>query len=324
MSSHAAPRVNLVEARRTAGTWPGMRALVKSACRVVPPLRRVLDRLDYYRQFERFCPLGHFYSPVPAPDATPFEPASPPMDGLAGIDLNHERQLQTLRQMAASFPEMPFQDLAQPGLRYQFQNPFFTYADASLLYGLLRLLRPRRMIEIGSGWSSAVTLDTNERFLDNAMRCTFVDPDPSRLVSLLKPGDVERLQIIPDRVQQIDRSLFDELGDGDVLFVDSSHVTKVGSDVNFLLFEVFPRLAPGVHVHVHDVFYPFEYPREWITGGRGWNEAYLIRAFLQDNRAWEITCFGHYLQHACPAELRQSMPLAMRSTAQSLWLKKVI
>src|SRR5690606_30211210 len=106
-----------------------------------------------------------------------------------------------------------------------------------------------RLIEVGSGYSTAVTLDTNELFLENSIHVTCIDPHPELLLSLLKPGDRERITVIGTKVQDVDAAMFDSLSAGDVLFLDSTHVSKVDSDVNFLLFDVLPRLKPGVWIH---------------------------------------------------------------------------
>jgi hypothetical protein len=115
---------------------------------------------------------------------------------------------------------------------------------------------------------------------------------------------------------------FENLDENDVLFIDSSHVAKIGSDVNFLMFEVLPRLKPGVIIHLHDIFWPFEYPQSWIDEGRAWNEAYLIRAFLQFNEAFEVLLFNSYLGQRQGDLVRGIMPRFMRTTGASLWLRK--
>jgi Methyltransferase domain len=150
------------------------------------------------------------------------------------------------------------------------------------------------VIEIGSGYSSVALLDVNQRHLDNAIACTFVEPYPELLESLLRPGDRERIRIHPHPVQDVGREVVAPLRAGDVLVVDSTHVLKTGSDVNTILFEILPALASGVYIHFHDVFYPFEYPREWVYQERAWNEVYARRAFLQYNDAFEIVYFNHF------------------------------
>jgi hypothetical protein len=112
------------------------------------------------------------------------------------------------------------------------------------------------------------------------------------------------------------------LRSGDVLFVDSSHVAKIGSDVNSLFFDVLPNLAPGVVVHVHDIHYPFEYPKDWVFEGRAWNEAYLLRAFLTMNTDYEILLFNSYLSCFHIDEVAQLMPGWRINPGGSIWLRR--
>jgi predicted O-methyltransferase YrrM len=187
---------------------------------------------------------------------------------------------------------------------------------------MIRHFRPRRVVEVGSGFSSALMLDTNELHCDPPMQLTFVDPHPDRLDGLLRPHDRGAVRLIAAPVQGVALDLFDALGAGDFLFVDSSHVSAPGSDVNHLLFTALPRLRPGVVVHFHDVFYPFEYPPEWIREGRAWNELYTLRAFLQYNAAFEVLLFNSYLGYRHADLIRRQMPLMGVNPGGSLWLRK--
>jgi hypothetical protein len=170
-------------------------------------------------------------------------------------------------------------------------------------------------------------LDTNERFMDRSMRLTFVEPESGRLRKLLKPDDHQAVTIIERRIQQIDLSIIEELAANDILFVDSSHVSKAGSDVNHILFELLPRLKSGVLVHFHDIRYPFEYPKEWFELGVSWNEAYLVRAFLQFNQTFRIRFWNDYMLRFHADAIRQRMPLCLGEPAfgvhGSLWLQRV-
>ena len=114
-------------------------------------------------------------------------------------------------------------------------------------------------------------------------------------MSLLRSGDLDKHEVIPKVVQDVPLSRFDELRKNDILFIDSSHVSKTGSDVNYIFFEILPRLRSGVLIHVHDVPYPFEYGEDIVYEGRAWNEAYVLRAFLQFNRAFELLLYPSYL-----------------------------
>jgi predicted O-methyltransferase YrrM len=205
-------------------------------------------------------------------------------------------------------------------------NSWFGAADGLFLHLMVRLARPRRAIEVGSGFSTLVMMDTNEQFFDGGIRLTFIEPNPERLLSRLRPGDEQRADIIEQPVQDADPSLFRQLGAGDILFIDSSHVAKVGSDVNYLLFSVLPQLAPGVLVHFHDVPYPFEYPEDWIRYGFAWNEAYMLRAFLQYNSEFRVRLWNSYVARRHRDFLNTRMPLCAGGldfgVGGSLWLER--
>lgn len=267
---------------------------------------------------------GHFYSPIPdlvdiwQRQSEIFRmPAEIP-----GIDLDPSRQLHLLERLATQYPGMPFTDREQPGLRYYFNNPNFSYGESIVLFCMMKLLRPRRIIEIGSGHSTCVILDTNELAFGGVISCSFIEPYPELLLSLMKPGDQERVQVLSRPVQAVDLTMFSQLEANDILFVDSSHVSKTGSDVNHIFFEILPRLAAGVYVHFHDIMVGFEYPQEWLYQGRAWNEAYLMRAFLQYNATFSVEFFNSYLGHFHRAALTRALPLSDRNPGTSLWLKK--
>jgi hypothetical protein len=270
-------------------------------------------------------PPGHFYSPIPALEEIERDRDrifAPPPTQLPGIDLNGEYQLALVEAFAPYHDDMPFADERQPGLRYWFRNPAYSYTDAIFLHAMIRHHRPRRIIEVGSGYSSCVTLDTNERWFDNTIACTFVEPYPKLLRSLLAPDDEKRIEIIGERVQDVPVARFRELQGNDILFIDSTHVSKTGSDVNYLFFEVLPALAPGVLVHVHDIFYPFEYPSRWVMEGRAWNENYLLRAFLQFNTAFRIELFANWLATFHREVLLARLPKCAGNLGGNIWLRR--
>lgn len=293
------------------------------------PLKRPLRRM-YYRYKGRLraagvWPPGHFYSPIPAKEEIEEylerRGAELPAE-LPGIDLRPEAQRELLAEYARYYPELPFAEQPRVGLRYYFENDFFSYADAIFLYSFLRHFQPRLVIEVGSGFSSALMLDTAERFLEPRPRFVFVEPYPDRLEQLLRPDDRQYVTIYRERLQRLDLALFDELEAGDLLFVDSSHVLKCGSDVHRLFFEILPQLPSGVVVHFHDVFYPFEYPAHWLREGRYWNEDYFLRAFLYGNSLWEIVFFNTYVAHFFREDLARLMPLCLRNPGGSLYLRR--
>jgi Methyltransferase domain len=302
--------------------------IIKSVVMKHPAVREILGERDSLRMEvskQGFVSPGHFYSPIPSlaevrnDERRIFE--SVPRE-LPGIDLRESKQLELLKDLVQYYVEMPFQPQKIEGLRYYFENPAYSYSDGILLHCMIRILRPKRMIEIGSGYSSCVTLDTNERFFEGSISTTFIEPYPELLLSLIHERDRKTIEIIPRRLQDVELSEFDRLEENDILFVDSTHVSKVGSDVNRIVFDILPRLAPGVHVHFHDIFYPFEYPKEWIYQGRAWNEAYLLRAFLQYNASFCIVLMNTMLERYHEAFFLDKMPLCLRNPGGSLWIRK--
>jgi predicted O-methyltransferase YrrM len=274
-------------------------------------------------EWMKLYPPGHFYSPLPstAEVAEAYERGGfgPPF---AGIDLREPEQLALLDTFAGFYREQPFPEKPAEGWRYYLNNPSYGHFDGITLYSMLRHLQPRRIIEVGSGFSSAAMLDLNQHVFGGRMALTFIDPDMARLRQLLRPDDASRVTLIEKRVQEVPLEAFDALEANDVLFVDSSHVAKIGSDVNRLFFDVFPRLRAGVHIHIHDVSGFLEYPREWFEEGRAWNEQYVLRAFLMFNRAFEVVMFTRFLFHFHQAFFRERMPLCARGGGGQMWLRK--
>jgi len=277
-------------------------------------------------------PPGHYYSPIPSQqDIDNSRLQDPCPKTIPAIDLNLAAQLELLGTLTPFYDEQPFSLHATPGTRYHFTNNVYPCADAIVLYCLLRKFRPRRLIEVGSGWSTCVILDTADQFLANSMRLTLIEPYPDRLFSLVFPGDLDSVDLRVQRIQDVPLSLFEALEEDDVLFVDSSHVSKTGSDVNRLVLEVLPRLAAGVHIHIHDVHYPFEYPEGWVQQGWAWNETFLIRAFLQYSRAFTVEFFTDMLRKCQTQRLAIDFPLLLESPGVtdprisppgSFWLRK--
>lgn len=272
-----------------------------------------------------FVPPGHFYSPVPSRediDAYRAATSRPRPDALEAIDLRLDAQSELLDTFLAFYADQPFPLERSDETRYWFENHSFSYGDALALHCMLRAVRPRRVVEVGSGWSSCVLLDTCERFLDWQPEVTLIEPYPHQLHLLVRPGDLDRVRLVSEPVQQVPLSEFAVLERDDVLFIDSTHVARVGSDVNREIFEILPALQPGVYVHFHDVFYPFDYPLDWVEEGRGWNEAYVLRAFLEYNDVFEIVLWNDLIAQRFADRLARDFPLWTRNTGGSFWLRK--
>lgn len=221
------------------------------------------------------------------------------------------------------YKELPFDIHKKENLRYYFENPNYSYSDAIFLYCMIRYTKPKKIIEVGSGYSSCVILDTNELFFNGAISCSFIEPYPQLLLSLIKDRDKNKIELVQNNLQDVDINKFSELSKGDILFIDSTHVSKINSDVNFIFFDILPRIKSGVYIHFHDIFYPFEYPKEWIYEGRAWNEDYMLRAFLQYNDSFKIQFFNTFLEYFYRDKFINDMPLCMKNPGGSIWIKKI-
>jgi len=283
-------------------------------------------------------PIGHPMSPIPDMKEVRKRAETiyrADVTEIPGVNLNTDAQLALLSSLAKYLKDVPLQEQAKEGFRFSFNNFFFTGIDAILLYSLLRHYKPKRVVEISSGFSSAVMLDTREAFPEIGTEFTFIEPYPQKLNALIKDDDRKSCTIIEEFMQDVDISHFTDLRENDMIFVDTSHQMKVGSEVLYLFFEIMPRLKPGVMIHFHDIFWPFEYPEEWVEVGRSWNESYGLRTFLQYNDNFEILFFNSYLGNIHKKIVNEKLPFFDNDAEDntraggnfysggSLWLRKM-
>ncbi len=254
-------------------------------------------------------PIGHFYSPIASPEDLREREARiwSQVEAMPGIDLNIEGQLALLNDLRpyVSLIDYPVDQPDDP-TTYFYGNDQYPVLDAEFLFTALCHFKPREVVEVGSGFSSLVTADVNRRIFGKKMAFSCIEPYPRQF---LLDGIDGITRLVRQKVEDVDVSFFDRLGAGDILIIDSSHVAKIGSDVNHLFFEVLPRVRPGVLVHVHDIFLPDEYHKVWmIDQGRNWNEQYLLRAFLQGNKQWEIVWAAHFMGTRYQQQVRETFP----------------
>ena len=319
-------RITLLAAEERA-TAASARATVLAELDAASAERAALaERVGAAEAGEReWVPTGHYYSAVPSKDhlakhRSRITGADPSV--LPGVDLRLAQQealLDELEKLQAgiSFPEDPAE-----GYRYHFDNEMYAYTDGLFLSLMAQHLRPRRVIEIGSGYSSACLLDTADRFPPGPTSFTFVEPYPERLLSLLGPDEVANVEIIEDEVQSVPLARFAELEAGDLLLIDSTHTVKAGGDVNHLFFDVLPVLRSGVIVHVHDIQPGFEYLWMWLEQGRAWAEAYLLRAFLQYNDTFEILLWPSLMASRDPAGWEKRFRFGPDRTGGAIYLRR--
>lgn len=282
---------------------------------------RLLMARPSLRGVLRFPP-GHFYSPLL--DIEKLVRQRDLTTELAlweQVPLRQAAQEIFYKELLRDYPPLPFPLNKGVDFRYFRSNPFFSVGDAFVLSGILRKYTPTRVIEVGCGYSSAVMLDTMQHCaVDFEVTC--IDPFPERLLALLSTDDHEQIQIIAREVQCVPIETFDHLDSNDVLFIDSSHVLKVGSDVTHLFMRVLPRLKPGVLIHVHDIFFPFAYPDSWLEEGRAWNESLALRTLLIGNPGLEIIAFNSFASFEMPELFAQLFPLFVSGGSCGLWLRK--
>lgn len=269
---------------------------------------------------------GHFHSAIPSRKSLKKREAAiwnQPQRTIPGIDLREDEQLKLLHQFEAYYAEQPWSPTRSASNRYYFENGFYCHSDGLFLYYMMRHFRPKRIMEAGSGFSTAAMLDVNERFFENSIELTCIEPHPERLQSLLRQEDRKRIVLLDTELQDVPLQQFQSLEAGDFLFIDSTHVLKIGSDVHYLLSQILPSLQPGVYVHIHDIFYPFQYPRTWVMdSGMCWNEAYALQAFLQFNNAFQIVMFNTFLEEFHKAWFEEKMPLCLRNKGGSIWIRR--
>ncbi len=269
-------------------------------------------------------PDGHFYSTIPSEkELESYSPAGfEKIIESNSIDYNIDKQLANLHDLINVESEFPFPKDKSKGFRYYYDNPFFNISDGFFYSAFLKAFKPKKIIEVGSGFSSALLLDTIDRDTDYNPQVTFIEPYNERLLSLLRMNDVENCKIEKSFVQSTKIEEFQKLEDGDLLFIDSSHVSKFGSDLNFILFNVLPNLNEGVFVHFHDIFDNFEYPQHWLKEGRFWNENYLLRSFLSFNNIWSIEIFARFIHKRFNEVISNETPFLLCHPGGSLYIRR--
>ena len=250
----------------------------------------------------------HFYEPLPDFRAITAEQINRRRT-YSGIDFNWEEQLALLNELARYREELATID-------FDFENDFFNGFDAAIYYSLIRHLQPARIIEIGGGYSTQIAAIALARNGKGRLSCVEPYPEARLLNANLN------VEVMQKRVEEIDVDFFACLEANDILFIDSSHAVRFGSDVCYEFLEVLPRLKPGVWIHVHDIFFPHDYPAEWLLDRRlALNEQYLLEAFLAFNKNFVTQLTNHWI---CLDHADAASPLWSNDTrASSFWMKRV-
>lgn len=284
-----------------------------------------VQKLISYRKLQGMFPAGHYYSPIPSKEDInlAIRDVNREVHPISDIDLQDEHQENLLNDFSNYYQNLKFTEEKSKANRYFYNNDWFSYSDSIFLFSFIQHFKPSKIIEVGSGFSSAVMLDTRNQF-NLEIEIDFIEPFPARLNTLLSIQDKASSRLFECPVQAMDVDVFSKLKAGDLLFIDSSHVLKAGSDLYHIMFNILPILKKGVFVHFHDIFYPFEYPDKWLRQGRFWNENYMLRAFLSHNKDWNIELFASYANLKFDKLIEEKFPLCAKNHGGSLYLRKAI
>jgi hypothetical protein len=262
-------------------------------------LIKLYDKL--FRIFQKFgfhIIPNHYYFPIPDTRALKDELWVQPQE-MVGININDEMQTNLLSDFHSKFnkeyDKFPEKQTNIP-YKYFIDNHLFSSVDGEIYYCMIRHFKPKKIIEVGGGYSTYLAAEAilkNKEKNGKESELIIIDPYPNKILQKGFPG---LSKVIKSKVEDVNYSLYKELGENDILFIDSSHVLKMGNDVQYLYLEVLPRLNKGVLIHIHDIYLPQHYPKEWlIKEYRFWDEQYLLQMFLTYNNEFEIVMCNNYL-----------------------------
>jgi hypothetical protein len=292
---------------------------------VAAAIRRAMQGPDGSSHFRAWEEQGLHITPVsfyePVPDVRLLQEGlwirpSP----LQGIDMNEAAQIhlvsEVFPQWVDEFSDIPDQRRGEDA--FFLGNGMFDGTDALAYYCLIRHLQPSQIIEVGTGFSTALAVRALKK--NGRGDIIAIDPYPSTKTLVLS----DRLtELIISPVQEVDPEIFTRLSTGDILFIDSSHVSRIGSDVNYLVLEVLPRLPGGVLVHFHDIFLPLDYPKDWVLEKRRfWTEQYLLQAFLAFNSEYEVFLANSFLGMKHQDVLKSTFPTSPWWGGGSFWIRR--
>lgn len=248
----------------------------------------------------------HYYQPLINPKKYLKRPLSD-IRNLPGLDLNIEQQLDLLKSFNFNDELLKIPEKKQDDNKYFHLNKFYELADAEYLYNLIRHFKPKRIIEIGSGFSTlmarnAIEENENEN-PDYSCKHICIEPFENKWLKSLN------IELIKAKVESLDKGIFKELERNDVLFIDSSHVIRPQGDVLFEILELLPLLNSGVLIHFHDIYSPRDYPDYLLNKHILWNEQYLLEAFLSNNKEYEIIGALNYLSCNYKSQLSEKCPV---------------
>ena len=286
---------------------------------VAPRLRFIVHNPDHFKYCEaqgyHVTPV-HFYQPIP--DTRELAKRYPGRSALTGIEWHIDEQLHYLckvfPQYAADTHNFACEKLDEE--TFYLDNGQFVGIDPHIYYCMIRQFCPKHIIEVGAGFSTLVAAQA-AKFLDS-VSITAIEPYPREFIA----QGIHGIEHIPEKVEDVPITRFEQLQANDILFIDSSHVIRTGGDVCHLILNVLPQLQSGVIVHVHDIFLPYDYPQQWTLQDQTfWTEQYLIQAYLIHNQRVHILLANHFLEREYAEDLKRIFPYAQSWTGGSLWFR---
>ena len=297
------------------------------------PAGRFLEMMERAKAFGQnaqvgaHSPAGHYYSPVVDPsqiESYYAQSSATSVDELraSGIAIDLDAMEAFWEANRAFIAASPWTDNADSGHRYFYDGGPYPRGDANTVRAVMNHFRPKRVIEVGSGFSSAAILDTAEELGLDEFTLTCIEPYPQRLKGQLRESDYARVEILEEGVQTVAVDRFDQLEAGDICFIDSTHVLKTGSDVHQELFRIVPRLKPGVMLHFHDCRFPFEYSRKQVFDKNySWNEVYAVRALLMHSSKFRIFFWGSLFEKSNPELVKETLPAYSLNPGSAIWIE---
>lgn len=276
-------------------------------------LARKFARTSFHfleRHFDLHVTANGYYSPIPSVKDLPEDIYERPFS-LVGVDMNETGQLAILDEV---FPK--YQDEYVPS-----QNGGLSLADAYVLYATIRERKPKKMIEIGGGDSTLIAMRAVEANRAEGHDCKFICIEPYPRPFLLEANWPD-YDLVIELVQDIPVS---EFSDAEIVFIDSSHVSKLGSDVNYEMLEILPHTPVGCFIHWHDIVIPTNYCKDWTaSSSQFWNESYMLHAFLLYNKSFSVRWAARYMKRLHPEALHKRFPyLTEEHRLTSFWVERV-
>ncbi|KKQ75737.1 MAG: hypothetical protein US96_C0005G0010 [Candidatus Woesebacteria bacterium GW2011_GWB1_38_5b] len=282
------------------------------------------DNFDYWQNRGFYIIPKHFYQPIP--DTSEIESSYFKRKfSMVGVNMDEKKQLQILDRFKkfdneySAFKKIKKGVDDQDDPNFYFNNLAFDGVDALVYYCMIRTVKPDKIIEVGSGWSTKVAAQACIK--NGNTKLMAIEPYPQ---PILAKGFVGLSKLIRKKVQDVRIEHFKTLKANDILFIDSSHTVKTAGDVNYLFLEVLPNLKRGVYIHIHDIFFPFDYPKEWVlTEHRFWAEQYILHAFLLFNDSFKVVYANNYMFSKYLSQVRKTFPLSPMFSGGSVWLQKI-